>query len=509
MVVRATLVAAAVSRATGTTLDAVQWPEGFDPRAVVRPLLHSALMLTGPDGAAYRRGVTERSPLRFALVYLEGRLRQQDTGQLSFADMHLDLCRAATSWPAGGQRDIWVGPRGVGKTEWMFVCLPLWALAHGHRRFLLALSHGVDQATGHLANLRMELAENSLLLDDFPELAPRRRTPGARNTATTVVANGATLAARGLSEGMLGLRVGTARADLIVGDDLEPVGSKYSPAAKLKLQETLINGVLRMGSRDPVVQLNGTVTMRDSMIHDAVKVARGELTEGNAWVTAHGFWPRHYRPIVEGRSVWAQRWSVADLKAERARDPRDFALNMECDPSDTDVNTVWWTDADFRYDSAFPVHSRVLHVDTATTAHGRSDSTVLVLAARDASGRRCCVEYVVWGQWRPEETREKIRAVVGLCGDRLPLVRVEGNQGGDTWKSSLAPWPLGVQVEITHADEQKERRIEKAHNAYAALAVVHARRMAALETELKLWPRGQHDDVPDAVAGAVQWCLKY
>lgn len=486
----------------------IEFPAGFDARALLRPTLHSSVQQPGRSGAPMRRAITSNSPLRFALVYLGHRMRQQDSPEVvSFNPLHLDLCRSAARWPKQPSRDIWVAPRGAGKTEWLFLTLPLWAIAHGHRSFFLAFSYNKDQAVGHLANLRMELAENALLRDDFPELAPRRM-PGARNTATTVVVGG-TIEARGLGETVVGRRSRSDRPDLIVGDDLEPLEADYSPAAKLKLQGKLTDGILPMTSRHAVVALSGTVTMRGSMVHDAVASAKGERTDANRWVTGNGFTVRHYRPIVDGASLWPQRWSVAELEEMKARDPRGYGLNMECDPDEINDDTVWWTQADFRYDPRFAVHSRVLWVDTATTARSGSDSTVLALVAKDAAGRRACVEHVTWGQWRPEQTREQIHAMVGLCGDRPPLIIVEGNQGGDTWKTSLAPWPLGVRFEIRHATEKKSDRIEKCHNAYAGMAVVHARRIPRLEAEMCLWPHGEHDDVPDAVAGGVQWALNY
>lgn len=487
---------------------AVEVPAGVDARALLMATQHGAWRLPGAHGAAYRRHITRPSPLLFAVTYLGHRLRQQDTGAMSFARFHLDLAEAAQRWAGLGEwRDAWVAPRGCGKTEWLFCILPLWAVAHRHRAFFLAFSYSAEQAVGHLANLRMELDENELLLHDFAELRPKR-IRGARNTATTVVGEGSTIAARGLGGTSLGIRSGTARPDLIVGDDMEPSEADYSPAAKAKLLRKLTDGILPMAARGAAVQLTGTVTMRGSIVHDVVAAAKGEPGPDGGWVAAKGFRPRYYPPITaDGESVWPQRWSVAELEAARAADPREFGLNMLNDPATAGGGAVWWTPDLFRFDERFPTSSRVIHVDVATTRRSGSDFTVLAQVGRDASGLRACVERVEWGRWTLAETRGRI---ADFCAPLRvkPLVRVEGNQGGDTWLDSLAPWPVGVRHEVVHARGHKERvRIDRAHGHYVRRAVWHAWPMPELEAELCGWPRGRHDDVPDAVAGALEWAF--
>ena len=194
----------------------VRFPEGpWYPwfRREFGPLRHSGV----DTSAAYRRMVTKESPLRFAMVYLDHHLTLQDSDPpaVTFSEFHLALCRSAARlqqpmpW-----REAWIAPRGIGKSVWMSLVLPLWALAHGHRSFFLMFSHTEQQAMAHLQNLRMELETNKLLRDDFPELAPMK-TRGARNTQTTVVSNGGTFEAVGLGATILGRRAGTDRPNLV------------------------------------------------------------------------------------------------------------------------------------------------------------------------------------------------------------------------------------------------------------------------------------------------------
>ena len=488
----------------------IEFPPGVDGRALLRPMWHNGYYLMNEHGAARRRHTCRRSPLLFALTYMPHVLRQQDTGLTSFAQPHLDMAAAAERWIGPvSERDIWIGPRGLGKTRWQFCILPAWAMAYSYRKFVLALSYTADQAGVHLANLRMELDDNELLRHDFAELAPKR-VRGARQTSTTVVNNGATIMVRGLGAANLGLTARENRPDLIIGDDLEPVEEDYSDEAKLKLQRKLINGVLRMGAPHAVVQLSGTVTRSGSMIHDAVREAKGEGTTASAWVQQHRFTPRYYPPILDdGSSLWPARWSVEQLRAEAAADAHDYELNMLNDPGDRMADgSSWWTQELFRYWDEFPTVRRVIHVDVATTRNRGSDFTVLAMAGGDATGQRACLERVEWGRWSLDDTRH---AIASFCAGLrlLPLVRIEGNQGGDTWLDSLSPWPDGVQYEIVHARGSKSGRIAAAHNDYKARAVWHLAPDRELERMLCRWhPRTtEHDDVPDAVAGALAWVL--
>jgi hypothetical protein len=432
----------------------VEFPPGVDGRALLRPTGHSAWRQPGATGAAYRRHITRASPLLFAVTYFGHLLRQSDSGVMSFATMHLDLCREAAKWPAGGpKRDAWVGPREVGKSAWLFVILPAWALAHEHASYFLAFSYNDKMAAGQLVNLLDELRENELLRQDFPELAPRRGAAGGR----TKLAGGATIAANGMGGTLLGTRAGADRPDLIVGDDLQPGEVDNSPELVRKNESRLRRNILPMNTR-AVVQVTGTVTMRDDLIHPIVHAALGR-PGAPSWVAQERFTP-HYYPALQpdGSSLWPQRWSVAELEAMRAADPLGFSLNYQNDPTDT-TGATWWTPEIFRRDETFPTVQRVIHIDGATTKRKKSDLTVLAMVGRD------------------------------------------------TWLDSLAPWPVGVEAEVVYTQIPKDMRIKRGHEHYRRRAVVHAWEMPELEAELCAWPNGRHDDVADAVAGALQWAF--
>lgn len=475
-----------------------EFPPGINVAEVLKPL-RTRTWEVSPE---YRRAVTRLSPMCFALTYLGPNLQHQETGTISFSRLHLDMCSNARRWVRpGAYRDAWVAPRKGGKTLWAFHALPLWALAHGHRKFLMAFASNDTQAKGHLANILDDLRRNELLLYDFPGLRIRRGSGGAERT---VLESGATLAARGMGATSLGVRSGAARPDILVGDDLEKGEVDNSPGEVEKNRSRLLRNILPMNATGASVQVAGTVTMHDSLIHEIVHAAKGRA--GGEWVGANRFTPHYYGPFEpDGASLWPQQWSREWLEQERESDPVGFALNYLNDPQIPSEMTYWKPEM-FQYNRQFPISARVLHIDVAVTTNSTSDYTVLTLAGQDTSRQRALVEDVRWGRWTAPEIRDQIHDMCAPLRVK-PLVRVECTQGGSTWLDSLAPWPVGVRYELTRPTAPKHVRIGWALKHYHRRAVWHPWPLEDFQNELCKYPRGKHDDVPDSLSGALEWCF--
>lgn len=455
------------------------------------------------EAPRYRRMVCRTSPIRFAVTYFLDYLTDPITGQASLSRFHCDMAREAERWvrPGVGRRNIWIAPREAGKTVWRQMILPAWALAFGHKRFFLAFANTEGQAKGHLANLRHELATNERLIVDFPELRPVRRA-GASNTATDVVTeSGAMLSARGIDSGALGIRRGTTRPDLMLGDDLEPDESNYSPDAKQKRLSTLLNAVIPMNARASI-DLAGTTTMYGSIIHDAVRHAIGEETAG--WVRDHGFRVRYYPAIVtredgRRRSMWPAKWPLHELEAQEHT--ALFQNNMMNLPV-LEKQDAWWSDELFAY-ADVPVTGRVMHVDVAVTAGAKSDFSAVFIGGLDVPRRRVIVEYARQFKLQPDAL---VRKVHDLCRDNgIEDCFVEVNQGGDLWKQMLEPMPAGTRLHCYRVSDPKPVRIKQLLHRYELRQVAHARALPDLEKQQRGYPGAAvHDDLVDTTAGGVR-----
>jgi hypothetical protein len=216
--------------------------------------------LSGPSLSEYRRQATHDDALCWALTYLPHHLTLDD-GVISLSDIQAEWFDHA----ADPGRHVYVAPRGSGKSTVHFLILPLYLAATGRRRFIAAFSESATQAELHLATLKMELARNARLREDYPKLCRAGKMPGGGNVADNqglrVSADGFAFAARGIDASSLGLKVGDQRPDHLLFDDIEPHASAYSAYQAGKRLATITDAVLPMGSQTCSVTIVGTVTM--------------------------------------------------------------------------------------------------------------------------------------------------------------------------------------------------------------------------------------------------------
>lgn len=483
----------------GPSFDLTSYLARFDADALVR-------------SGEYRRAITRVDPLLFALVYLSHHLRGDETGnQITFSEFHLDLIEQAKQWIVPDQRpaqhrDAYVAPRGSGKSTWLFLLLPLWAAAHGWRRFVAAFADSASQAEMHLASFKHELGTNSYLRNDFPELCtPARRPAGmvaADRAGMLVCKNGFTFAARGIDAASLGMKVGEKRPDLLILDDIEPDESSYSAYQKDKREATLVDAILPLNIFARAV-VSGTVTMPGSLIHDLVKTVLEPGEDRAEWVAAENFTCHYYPAILDGedgteRSLWPEKWPLDYL--EEHRHERSFRKNMLNDPMAVDGE--YWTDTDFTYGFPSPLTHQLLSIDPAVTSKKKSDFTALAVIGCSKPLKQCVVRYARTVKVPPGE---QLRALVLRMLEAFPDVNgvvIETNQGGDTWKAILHGLP--VLIHTVHQHEPKEVRAARLLNHYQRRRIIHEQKLPAAEQQMVAFPKGTNDDLVDAIGTGVE-----
>lgn len=466
---------------------------------------------------AGRRALTKYDPLLFAIIYLRHHIATE--GHVSFADPHFEWAARARGWvrrnELKGDRHAYIAPRDTGKSTWWFLILPMWAAAHGHKKFVAAFAHSGTQSETHLHAFRSELAENQLLRQDFPTLCAVARKPNGKTTADNIqmlrCSSGFAFAARGVDAANLGLKEKDTRPDLILLDDVEPDEASYSEFQMRKRRGTIIEAILPMNLRASVV-LVGTVTMPGSIVHQLVAKARGD-EQVEPWVQEEQFIPHHHLPIISRddgteRSIWPFKWPIDFLRSIRRT--RSYAKNFLNDPVGNEGG--YWSVEDFVYDTLPNITRQILSVDPAITTKTQSDPTGLAIlsyapAYVDKTTRlptqvpsKVQVDYAAEVRLVGEALR---RHILKLCAQypRIRLIVVEANQGGEHWHAILHDMP--VRVVIVYSEVKKEVRAANLLELYQhnPPRVVHAERLALLEQQMASFPRGK-DDLVDAV-GAV------
>ena len=494
------------------------------------PALRPEMLLN----AESRKLVCKFDPLLFALTYLPHHLRGPETSdQITLSEFHLELADAAKEWALPttepqSDRDAYVCPRDAGKSTWLFLVLPIWAAAFGHKKFIAAFADSGTQAEMHLLSFKHELDTNELLRGDFPDLCTARRRPSgsteADNRSLLITKSGFVFGAKGVDAKTLGMKVGHRRPDLLILDDIEPDESNYSDHLKAKRLATVQNAILPLNIRARVV-IAGTVTMPGSIIHDLVKTKTRPREEPAKWVIDEKIRVHHYKAILkddvtgEERSLWPAKWPLAFLK--EIRHTRSYKLNYDNDPLGRDG--VYWTEKDFTHATVPALTHALLSIDPAVTDKTSSDFTAMAVVAFSKPHRRCVVR-AAWA--RRVQPGEPLRTWVLAVLQEYPEIRgivVETNQGGALWRNTVLQG-MPVPVRTKNQSEAKEVRAARLLERYqtrprvlisggkvveeiAEVAklpqVVHEQELPAAEEQMVAFPKGGHDDLVDAIGTGV------
>ena len=484
-------------------------------------------LLEIPEG---RAELTRYDPMLFSLIYCR-EIIKNDHGEISFADLHLDLCRLARTWhkmPVSKEsRNLFVAPRGGGKSSWGFKILVLWVGAHKHVKFAAAFSNSATQAQGHLSGLRKFMDSSDIMRRDYPDFCEPMRRPNGNvvsdSQEMTYRKNKFSFAARGIDSGVLGMvDPDNTRPQLILLDDIEADESNYSAHECRKRLMSVTDTILPMRENAHVLWI-GTVTMPDSLTHQAVKSVVNKDERPADWIVDEKFKVNYVRPIIKRpdgteRSFWEGKFpfdrgsrELGGLKYDR--NTRSFKKNLENLPMSDEG---FWSEEDFRYGRLDECTKTLLQIDPATTSKKTSDFTAFSVISyqpglKSRQGKdhdrmpMCMVRHVEAVKLPPAELRRKALRLLELFPD-IGGIRIEANQGGETWRSVFHNMP--VDVVIHHESVPKKVRAEHLLNHYQRGRVYHEKPFPDLEDQMLSFPHVQNDDLIDTVGAGVQYFLR-
>lgn len=473
-----------------------------------------------------RLALTEHDPLLFAYLYFPHHLRDGQ-GNMTVCAFHQDLLDYAQTWakPVGARKEhrhAFIAPRSSGKSTWIFLLLPMWAAAHGHRSFIAAFSDSETQAITHLHTFKMELQTNRLLQQDFPELCTPMKVGESQkemlyNRNQIMQANGFIFMAKGADSASLGMKLGAKRPDVLLFDDIEPGESNYSEYEARKRRETLQADLFPLNDW-AVVGIVGTTTMPNSLIDQMRKVQafrsdyegdpalfREALEPEYRWIVDENI-KVHYWPVIlnEGTeqeaSLWPERWPMAALDVDRHT--RAFMKNMMNRPVSADGG--YWDDDDIDIDQPEHYRHTIVSVDPAVTTAKKSDYTGIAVLSLGSDG----VTYVRHAEqvkYNSEQLNDRVTDLINEYGAGICVV--ETNQGGDLWRQVFNGIP--ARFVAIRQKEKKEVRASQAVDFYKRKKVKHTAHFHIAEEQMLAFPHVTHDDVVDAIVTGVLTFNKY
>lgn len=216
------------------------------------------------------------------------------------AEMHREWCRLMEDEKIKFLEII--GFRGSAKTTYAMLALPIWAIITGRKHYVMILGDTWNQIKEHIANIRYELEENKLLINDFGPFEGKDLW-----TATDIVIPkyNAKISARSTGQKVRGARYKQWRPDLIIADDVENLESVRTKEQRDKTYKWFTGDVLNAGDIPTRFILIGNLLHKDCLTARIKK----EIEEGKRDGVVKEY------PLIDSRGRITWRGKYPDKKA--------------------------------------------------------------------------------------------------------------------------------------------------------------------------------------------------
>ncbi|MDP8079526.1 phage terminase large subunit [Phocoenobacter skyensis] len=418
--------------------------------------------------------------------------------------------------------DAIAAPRGEAKSTIVSQLFALYCLVIQIKKYELIVMDSIDQAYPMLEAIKAELEFNHRIATDFPEIAGVGRV---WQSGTIVTKLDQKVQVAGSGKKLRGLRHGAFRPDLVVLDDIENDEQVRSPEQRDKLHNWLKKTVLPLGSADGKLDIIyiGTILHYDSVLNRTLsskawrtahfkailkmpddmalwdKWENLYLSEGEA--VADAFYQTNKEAMDKGAEVSWQARPILTLMKIRARDGHaTFDSEYQNDPVSGDdaifANAIqYWTElpSDLIYFGS-------LDPSMGKAGASRDPSAILVGGYHRESGKL----YVIEAQVKKRLPDLIIEDVIRLHSQyRCQKWFVETVQFQEFLKDELvkrsAQRGNPVPAQAIKPNTDKMLRIESLQPHIANGLILLHRSQSTLISQLRHFPKADHDDGPDAL----------
>ena len=394
-----------------------------------------------------------------------------------------------------------IEPRGHGKSTRMALAYPLWCVLTRRRRFVVLVSASEREAHRSLKFIKWELLGNERIVHDFGNL----KTDTWRADYIEL-ANGTAIQAFGAGQSMRGLRFKdpvtgrTYRPDLVICDDIMRDELAYSAVQREKLYDWFKRTVLPLGKDIFIVVIN-TIFHADDLPSRLLR----EMEEGKlpGWLGLRfaAFLPDGETPL------WPQYWSrKALLEKKQTLGSVKFAteyMNEPLSEEDRLFREEWFV----FYDPAelpSPGEMEVVAGVDPATGKASGDYSAICVLGRAPSGLLYVLEtyarrvsprafmealFEVYERWKPRVILFETVAFQEVYKDEIMR---EGARRG-----------LYLPIKEVKPRAAKEIRAQKLSPLIENGLLRFRREQRLLREQLLAFPKGDHDDLVDALEMAV------
>lgn len=432
-------------------------------------------------------------------------------------------------------------PRGHAKSTWASLLLPIHDLLYQTERYIVLISATLPQAKQRLRNIRHELLTNRHLRAVFGDLTLQSREWSTRR----VTLGDAALEVFSAGTEIRGISHGAWRPTKIILDDAEDSAAVENPERREALLTWFNEVVENLGNGYTHLQVVGTVLHPESLLRSLMQRPDFEAmlfrsveawaTDEALWAewrrrltdlddperehTAHAFFEAHRDAMLAGTQVlWPekepydelQRQLVTRGRAAFFQEKQNEPLSAESQVFDVSRLATFSLDhGEIRTERGetrrLAALTPVVYLDPALGHTPRSDHAAIVVAARDDAGR-----IHVLDAWLRRATPAAQAAQLIAMAQRWQCGRCGVESNGfqellcDLIERERRERGLALSVEPVAHTANKVARISRLEPPVANGWIQFRSDLTPeLFQQLGQFPRGAHDDGPDALEGAV------
>lgn len=436
-----------------------------------------------------------------------------------------------------GSRSAVAAPRGHAKSTVISLKCALHAALYGYKKYILLISDTESQASAFLEAIKYELETNELLIADFGPQESKKTW----KTSSILLSNGCRIDAVGSGQKLRGRRNYERRPDLILCDDIENDEGVRTAEQRQKTADWFWKAVCKSGDSYTDILFIGTILHHDSLLANLLdnpgfkslkfravladspsplwqdwENLATDLTDPYREKTAHAFFYRHRREMLEGSKVlWPEKLSYYDLRLMRLTEG-EAAFNSEMQNQPIDPAACLFSAQWFRYFNPAEIDFRAPqfrfygYCDPSLGRSANSDYSAIITLAVDGDTGTAYVWDADIQRRHPDriitDILEKERLLRRETGRGYALFGAETNQFQWFLKEQLAresaKQGLYLPIQGVRSTEDKTMRVESLQPDVKNGYILFRSDQTLLLQQLSQFPLGAHDDGPDALEGA-------
>lgn len=495
-----------------------------------------------------RREIGRNSLLQFAQTYFPQHvIHKPGTFHEEISDTLISMSKKRCGYFA------LAAPRGYAKSTIVSFLYVVWSICYCKEHFILILSATAKQAQKLLSNVSTVLETNRLLREDFPEVFdPKEKIKTKWTQDEIIMPNNIMIAARSVGQDFRGIKHDQYRPTLVILDDVDGDKNTYNAASREKVSNWFVSTVLKAKDvKTANIVAVGTLFHLDSLLSRLTKKEefpdwqkridkavlafsprmdlwqkwgnilfnRGDAHNDEVGLTAADrFFEENKTAMLEGTKVlWEEMEDYyALMKIREIEGSYSFDSEKQNDP--TAAKDCRYDPENFKYwDDTFSTVEKLLESfgsdyriigacdPSVGVMNSRSDHSAIIILAKH-KGKLYCIDADI----KQRSQEELVQAIINFCKIRRPMDKfvIEANLFPELLLKTVQERAYKENVvapfkEIRNT-KNKELRIFGMETYITTGTILFSRKDTVLLDQLKYFPRGDHDDGPDALEMALR-----